>query len=88
MRENGHQPIGLPLETAFAVLQRLNMAPSAPARCALQPLFLGDNGSMNNFEIASIYFATLWETLLICFEKPPVRRGSVISDPGQWPSDR
>ena len=53
MRENGHQPVGLPLKTAFAVLQRLNMAPPCPARCALQSLFSGGNGDMNNVETAS-----------------------------------
>ena len=35
-------PWGCPLKTAFAVLQRLNMAPLCPVRCALQPLFSGE----------------------------------------------
>jgi hypothetical protein len=53
MLENGHQPSGCPLKTAFAVLQRLNMALPAPSHCALQALFSGGNGGMNNFETAS-----------------------------------
>ena len=56
MRENGHpSPPGCPLKTALAVLQRLNMTPPCPARCALQPLFSGGNGGMNNFETASSF---------------------------------
>ena len=59
MRKNGHQPFGLPLKIAFAVLQRLNIEPPCPARRALQPLFSGGNGSMNNVETASTCSGTI-----------------------------
>ena len=35
------------------MLQRLNIEPPAPPLRALQPLFSGGNGGMNNFETAS-----------------------------------
>ena len=53
MCEMGTSPSGCPLKTAFAALQRLNMEPPCPARCALQPRFSGGNVGPNNFEMDS-----------------------------------
>ena len=59
MRKNGHQPFGLPPENSVCCVAALEHRTTMPARRALQPLFSGGNGSMNNVETASTCSGTI-----------------------------
>ena len=54
-RENGHQPYGLPLGNRVYCVPALEQGTIAHG--ALQVLFSGGSGDMNNFEPASIVIA-------------------------------
>ena len=56
-------PSGCPLKSALAALQRLEMEPLLPARCALPSRFSGGNTLVDNSETSSTY-AGFWVRML------------------------